>query len=109
MGSGCAATPISVPQPVIAYHPESDTTGAQILLLERVPDGVIPKPKLDSKKPVECCLCDEKIVLNKMCNHVGAHILHSLCGTNDPKPAQSRLLERILVDFVAYGLSVWHG
>ena len=57
---------------------------------ERIPDGVIPKPEIDPKKPVECRLCDEKIILNKMRNHVGTHILHSLCNTNDPKPCSNQ-------------------
>src|SRR6266481_518831 len=43
----------------LPYH---DTTGAEILFLERIPDGVIPKPKLDPKKPVECCLCGGEII-----------------------------------------------
>lgn len=45
---------------------------------------------LDPKKPVECCLCDEKIILNKMRNHVGTHILHSLRNTNDQKPCSKQ-------------------
>jgi hypothetical protein len=46
----------------------------------------------DPKKPVECCLCDEKLVLNTMHNHVGTHILHSLCSTNDPKPCSKQAI-----------------
>jgi hypothetical protein len=65
--------------------PYRNTNGIETLLLERIPDGVIPKPKLDPKQPVECCLCGEKIKLKKMCNHVGTHILHSLCNIKDPK------------------------
>ena len=72
--------------------PYCDTTGTEALHLEQIPEGVIPKPKLDSKKPVECCLCNETIVLNKMCNHVGTHILHSLCGTSDPKPCSKQAI-----------------
>ena len=70
--------------------PYCGTTGTETLFLERIPDGVIPKPKLDPKKPAECHLCDEKIILNKMCNHVGTHILHSLHSTNDPKPCSKQ-------------------
>jgi hypothetical protein len=66
--------------------PYRDTTGTETLLHDRIPDGVIPKPKLDPKKPIECCLCGEKIVLSKMRNHVGTHILHSLRSISDPKP-----------------------
>jgi len=70
----------------LPYH---DTTGADF---ERIPDGVIPKLKLDPKKPVECCLCGGEIILNKMCNHVGTHILHSLHSTNDPKPCSKQAI-----------------
>jgi hypothetical protein len=73
----------------LPYH---DTNGIETFLLESIPDGVIPKPKLDPKKPVECCLCAEKIVLNKMRNHVGTHILHSLRGTGDPKPCSKQAI-----------------
>ena len=66
------------------------TSGTETLLLERVPDVVIPKPKLDPKKRVECHLCGEKIKLNKMHNHVGTHIFHSLCNTKDPKPCSKQ-------------------
>src|ERR1700676_3959115 len=33
--------------------PYRGTTGTETLFLERIPDGVIPKPKIDPKKPVE--------------------------------------------------------
>src|ERR1700691_5685259 len=42
--------------------PYRDTTGTETLHLERIPKGVIPKPKLDSKKPVECFFCNKTIV-----------------------------------------------
>lgn len=80
----CIKNPSSLP-----YH---DTTGTETLLLDKIPDGVIPKPKLDPKNPVECCLCDEQIVLSKMHNHVGTHILHSLCSISDPKPCSKQAI-----------------
>ncbi|KAJ6626472.1 hypothetical protein B0H10DRAFT_2185720 [Mycena sp. CBHHK59/15] len=43
-------------------------------------------PKLSAKSIVECLICGKDSTLNKMCEHVGAHILLSLRGVEEPAP-----------------------
>ena len=66
----------------LPYH---DHGNNDTLFVENLPDCLIPKQKLAGKDKVSCFLCKEEMTLNKMQNHVGSHILHTLCNTEDPK------------------------
>jgi hypothetical protein len=65
--------------------PYQDFGEEEAFFIPNLPECLIPPKKLGSKDRIDCHLCGEKMMLNKMRNHVGRHILHSLHEIEDPK------------------------
>jgi hypothetical protein len=65
--------------------PYCDHSNNVTLFVENIPECLIPHQKLVSKDKILCFLCGKVMKLNNMRNHVGSHILHTLCNNVDPK------------------------
>lgn len=52
--------------------------------VQNVFQNITHRPKSSGKDKVKCLICDTELALNKMRNHVGSHILHSLRDIPDP-------------------------
>ncbi|KAJ7117959.1 hypothetical protein C8R43DRAFT_838586, partial [Mycena crocata] len=61
----------------------ADSTGQRTFFVQAVPAHLTPKPKLPGKTVVPCLICGKNLVLNKMREHVGGHILLSLHHIED--------------------------
>ncbi|KAJ7711114.1 hypothetical protein B0H16DRAFT_1267896, partial [Mycena metata] len=57
-------------------------TGQKSFFIHNIPAHLIPKPKLPGKMSVPCLICGKNQTLNKMREHVGAHILLALRHVN---------------------------
>ena len=68
--------------------PYQDIDGIHSLLIKNIPDCLVPRTKYGAKEIISCLLCGEDMMLSKMRNHVGSHILHFLRGVEDPKKCE---------------------
>ena len=59
--------------------------GNKSLVVENLPDHLVPKQKLAGKDKLPCFLCgQENVALKDMWKHVGGHILCNLCDCATP-------------------------
>jgi len=83
--------------------PYKNTNGAKTLLIDNIPDCLLPQEKHNAKDVIPCLLCGEKLVLNKVRNHVGSHILHSLHDVEDPKKCKLQSIGENTCGFCGQG------
>jgi len=80
----------SINNPALPYH---NIDGNESLIIEDVPDSLIPRQKLSGKDKVPCLLCGQKeITVKDMRKHVGGHILRDIRDCAAPHECKSQAI-----------------